>query len=223
MKKTNTNSIIYRYQKPFTFYVLCTAIPWSLWFLSGYLSHIEPFTQSLEWATGVASILGLFAPAVISLIFILPNKTLTSDILGRFFNFKSIKNEYILITFLLMLVSILVAQAISLFFGYPAEQFSFRGGFTFSSSLFPVWFLLLAAPVVEELAWHSYGTDSLLTRFNLFTASLIFALFWAVWHFPLSTIKGYYHSNLVESGLIYSINFVVSLIPVVLIMNWINR
>jgi len=48
----------------------------------------------------------------------------------------------------------------------------------------------------------------------------IFAAFWAFWHLPLSFIKGYYHSNLVESGAIYAINFVVSMIPIVLIMNW---
>jgi membrane protease YdiL (CAAX protease family) len=119
-----------------------------------------------------------------------------------------------------MLISILSAQAISLLFGYPAEQFSFRGSFTFTSSLFPVWFLLLAAPVLEELAWHSYGTDSLLSRFNLLKASLIFSIFWGLWHLPLSTIKGYYHSNLADSGMLYSINFLVSMIPFVIIMNW---
>jgi len=54
----------------------------------------------------------------------------------------------------------------------------------------------------------------------LFTASIIFSLFWGFWHMPLSTIQGYYHQNLMESGLIYSINFLVSLMPFVLIMNW---
>jgi len=215
------NLVIQKYKRPFIFYFLCTAIPWILWFASGYLSHREPFTKSLEWATGVTSIAGLLAPAVIALAFMLPNKELRKDFLGRFFNFRSIRPEYILTTLFLMLVSILSAQAISLLFGYSADQFSFRGSFTFSSSLFPVWFLLLAAPVLEELAWHSYGTDSLVSRFNLFTASLIFALFWGLWHLPLSTIKGYYHSNLVESGMLYSINFLVSMIPFVIIMNWI--
>ncbi|MDF1576283.1 MAG: CPBP family intramembrane metalloprotease [Bacteroidales bacterium] len=215
------NQIIKKYQRPFTFYFLCTAIPWSLWFLSGYLSHREPFTKTIEWATGITSITGLLAPAVIALLFMFSRKELRTDFLGRIFNFKKIKPEYLLITCFLMLISILSAQAISLIFGYPLEQFSFRGSFTFSSSLFPVWFLLLAAPVLEELAWHSYGTDSLVSRFNLFTASLIFAIFWGLWHLPLSTINGYYHSNLVESGMIYSINFLVSMIPFVIIMNWI--
>ena len=215
------NLMIQKYKRPFIFYFLCTAIPWTLWFASGYLSHREPFTKSLEWATGITSILGLLAPAVIALAFMLPHRELRKDFLGRFFNFRSIRPEYILTTFFLMLVSILSAQAISLLFGYSADQFSFRGSFTFSSSLFPVWFLLLAAPVLEEMAWHSYGTDSLVSRFNLFTASLIFAIFWGLWHLPLSTINGYYHSNLVESGMIYSVNFLVSMIPFVIIMNWI--
>lgn len=221
MKTTEQRTIINKYNSPFWFFFLSTAIPWSLWFLAGYLSHIEPFTKTLEWAVGICSITGLLSPAITALFFMLPDKELRADFLGRFFNLRSIKREYFLITFFLMLISILLAQAISLFFGYSAEQFSFRGSFTFTSSLFPVWFLLLAAPVLEEIAWHSYGTDSLVSRFNVLKASLIFALFWAVWHFPLSTIQGYYHSNLVESGWIYSLNFIVSMIPFVLIMNWI--
>lgn len=217
----NNTQIIDRYKRPFTFYFLSTLVPWMMWFFSGYLSHREPFTKQLEWATGLTSIFGLLAPFLIALFFIMPDQKMKADFLGRLVNFKTIKIRYILMALLLMLVSILLAQTISLFFGYPVEQFSFRGSFTFSSSLFPVWFLLLTAPIFEELAWHSYGIDSLVTRFNLFNSSLIFALYWAVWHFPLSTIKGYYHSNLVESGWIYSLNFIISMIPFVLIINWI--
>lgn len=214
------NRIIKRYKRPFTFYFLSTAIPWIFWFTSGYLSHFEPLTKTLEWATGITSIVGLIAPFLVALYFMLPDKELRNDFLGRIINFRSIKSEYILITFFLMLLSILTAQTISLFFGYSTDQFALRGSFTFTSSLFPVWFLLLAAPILEELAWHSYGTDSLVSRFNLLKTSLMFALYWALWHLPLSTIKGYYHSNLVESGWLYSLNFVVSMIPFVLIMNW---
>src|SRR5699024_9210005 len=73
---------------------------------------------------------------------------------------------------------------------------------------------------LEELAWHSYGTDSLRRRFTLFTTSMIFAVFWAFWHFPLSFIKDYYQSNVAASGVLYSLNFIVSLIPFVILMNW---
>jgi membrane protease YdiL (CAAX protease family) len=76
------------------------------------------------------------------------------------------------------------------------------------------------APVLEELGWHSYGTDCLRQRYNLFHTSIIFAVFWALWHVPLATIKGYYHANLVVEGALYSINFLVSLFPFVFLMNW---
>lgn len=215
-----TNQIIRRYKNPLAFYLLSVIIPWGLWFLAGYISHIEPQTPRMEWATGLISFAGLLAPVIIAMSYILPDRELRKDLTGRIFNFGSIKGEYILIAFFLMLVSILAAQAVSLIFGYSTSQFELRGGYTFSSALFPVWFLMLASPLLEELAWHTYGTDSLLSRFNLFTASVMFAIFWGIWHFPLSSVKSYYHSNLVESGLLYSLNFIVSLIPFVLIMNW---
>lgn len=214
------NQIIRKYKSPFTFYILSILIPWTLWFISAYFSHKTPLTSTFEWLTGITSFAGLLAPVVIALFFMLPDKALRKDFLGRFLNFGNVKPQYILITLFLMLLSILAAQTISLFFGYSSDQFALRGAFTFTSAVFPVWFLLIAAPLLEELAWHSYGTDCLRSRFNLFTASLLFAIFWAFWHFPLSFINDYYHSNLVESGTIYSINFVVSLIPFVFIMNW---
>jgi len=119
-----------------------------------------------------------------------------------------------------MPASILLAQAVSLLFGYSASQFVITGHFTFSSGVFPVWFMLLIAPIIEELAWHSYGTDCLRNRMNLFLTSLLFGVFWAIWHMPLAGIRDYYQSNLVQEGWIYGVNFLVSIVPFVLLMNW---
>lgn len=215
-----SSNIIGEYKSPLTFYALSLIIPWILWFFSGYISYLTPHEKYMDWLVGGLSFAGLLAPVLIALGFIWPHRRLRKDLLGRIFNFNRIKPQYLLVTTSLILVSILTAQAISLFFGYSADQFQFRGGYTFSSGIFPVWFMLIAAPVLEEVAWHSYGTDCLRSRFNLFTVSVIFAVFWAFWHFPLSFIKDYYHSNLVEEGLLYSLNFVVSLIPFVIIINW---
>jgi len=55
---------------------------------------------------------------------------------------------------------------------------------------------------------------------NLFTASLLFGVFWGIWHMPLATIRDYYQSNIVETSWIYGANFLVSIIPFVLLMNW---
>lgn len=140
--------------------------------------------------------------------------------MNRLVNIRAVAPKYWIITLFLMLGSILLAQAISLGFGYSAEQFTFSGKTSFTAGIFAGWFLLLLAPLIEELAWHSYGMDSLRSRMNLLKASLIFGVFWVFWHLPLSFIKDYYHSNVAQEGLIYSLNFAFSLIPFVIIMNW---
>lgn len=207
---------IHIYDRTKLFFILSTFFPWTLWFIAGYISHIN---VENSWISIIA-FFGLVAPVVITLLLVSGNKGIISDIKYRFFNFKGVKLTYIILTLLLMPFSILMAQAVSLLFGYGIEQFSLAKSFSFSSGVFPVWVMLIIAPLLEELAWHSYGTDALRSRFNLIKTSLIFALFWGIWHFPLSFIKDYYHSNLAESGIIYAINFFVSLFPFVVIMNW---
>ncbi|MCT8975169.1 CPBP family intramembrane metalloprotease [Clostridium sp. CX1] len=211
---------IEKYRHPILFYILATLIPWISWFTAGYISHITPSNNLNILVASILGIVGLISPMIIAFSMILPDKELRADILERFFSFKKIKPIYIFATFFLMLASILLAQVVSLLFGYSSDQFKLSGVFSFSAGVFPAWFMLLIAPVLEELAWHTYGTDCLRKRFSLISTSLMFAIYWGMWHFPLSFIKDYYQSNLAESGWIYSLNFVVSLIPYVLLMNW---
>lgn len=212
--------IIERYRHPWLFYGLSTAIPWTLWFAAAYLSHLSPANELLAVSVGVLGIAGLFAPAFIAYRMIWPDSELRADIKRRLFSLKGIQPIHLFMTGFLMLGSILLAQAISLLFGHSTDQFALAGASSFSAGIFPGWFLLFLAPLVEELAWHSYGTDCLRVRMNLFKASMVFAVFWAFWHLPLSFIKDYYHSNVAETGLLYSLNFAFSLIPFVILMNW---
>lgn len=212
--------IVEKYRRPVLFYSLSTAISWLFWFVAAYVSHLMPAENLYISIASILGFIGLISPMVIALLFIFKDTDLREDLLKRFFNFRTVRPVYLFLTCFLMLASILIAQAISLLFGYSASQFSISGHFSFSSGIFPVWFLLLIAPIIEELAWHSYGTDCLRSRFNLFNTSLIFAVFWALWHLPLSFIRDYYQSNLVETGLIHALNFPLSLIPFVLLMNW---
>jgi membrane protease YdiL (CAAX protease family) len=80
---------------------------------------------------------------------------------------------------------------------------------------------LILAPAMEEVGWRGYGIDSLRAHFNLLSTSMMFALLWGLWHLPLFFIKGYYQYELWQSSFIYSANFFISLIPAVIITNWI--
>jgi membrane protease YdiL (CAAX protease family) len=209
-----------RYRHPVLFYVLATAIPWTLWFAAAAVSRQTPATSLTRVSIGVLGVAGLLGPTLVAFGMIWPSPDLRDDLKRRLVDLRGVKPVYLILTCGLMLASILLAQAVSLLFGYSAHQFSFAGRTSFSAGIFPGWFLLFLAPLVEELAWHSYGTDCLRQRMNLLKTSLLFAVFWGLWHMPLSFIRGYYHSNLAETGVLYSVNFIVSLIPYVLLMNW---
>lgn len=211
---------IERYRHPVLFYGLSTVIPWMFWFAAAYLSHITPPNQTIALAVGILGVVGLLAPTVIAFWMIWPDADLRADVMRRLVRVEGVRPIYLFLTSFLMLGSILLAQAISLVFGHGVEQFHLSGRASFTAGIFPGWFMLFLAPLVEELAWHSYGTDSLRQRMTLLSTSLLFGVYWVIWHLPLSFIKGYYHSNVVEQGPLYGLNFALSLFPFVILMNW---
>lgn len=211
---------IEKYRHPLAFYIWSTVIPWGFWFAAAYASHALPLQKTTSVIVGILSVLGLLGPLLVSLWLIWPDQVLREDIKKRLFGLNANNWLYLLLACLIMPLSILLAQAISLIAGYSVTQFYFSDLSSFSAGIFPGWFLLFLAPIIEELAWHTYGIDCLRRRMNLFITSMLFAFFWAVWHFPLAFIKDYYHSNMAESGVIYSANFVLSLFPYVILMNW---
>ncbi len=212
--------IIEKYNRPVFFYGLSLLIPWVFWFAAAYISHMTERNSLLIFAQAGLSILGLLAPVFVAAYLFLLDKELCSDLKKRILSQKGFSPIYTLFAFSLIFISIVIAQFISLLLGHGIDQFYISGTPGFTSAVFSPWFILLFAPVVEELAWHSYGTDTLRQRFNLFTTSMIFALYWVFWHVPLSFINGYYHSNVVAEGLLYSLNFIFSLFVFVVLMNW---
>src|SRR5699024_11679315 len=97
-------------------------------------------------------ILWFLRPVIFAFILIYPDPVLRRDLKFRMFNLKEITPFYAMVTFFVMLASILLAQAISLLFGYSITQFSFSEDFSFTGGVFSAWFLLLIAPILEELA-----------------------------------------------------------------------
>ncbi|HEX2951656.1 MAG TPA: CPBP family intramembrane glutamic endopeptidase [Armatimonadota bacterium] len=211
---------IQKYRHPGMFYLLATVIPWTFWFITAYFSHRSPTSQLIGVIVGVLGVAGLMGPMLVACWMIWPHADLRADLTRRLFGLHGVRPIYLLLTTFLMLASILLAQAISLCFGYSADQFHLAGKTSFAAGIFSGWFLLFLAPLLEELAWHSYGTDCLRTRMNLLWTSLLFGAYWVIWHMPLSMIKGYYQSNVAHMGWLYSLNFAVSLIPYVILMNW---
>ncbi|MCL1928258.1 MAG: hypothetical protein FWG07_05640 [Treponema sp.] len=210
-----------KYRHPFIFYGIAVIVPWAFWFTLAHISHSELWNSSVWVFIGsILGLLGLLAPLITAFVLILPDREMRDELIAACTNFKGIRWGWYAFVFLFPFAVILSAQAISLLFGRSAEQFKFVESFSFSAGIFPAWFIMFIAPVIEEFGWHTYGTHCIRRRFNLFTSCFIFGIIWGIWHMPLSFVKDYYQSVLVETGIIYSINFMISLIPYLIIDNW---
>ena len=210
-----------KYNRPILFYGTAILIPWLCWFIAAWLSHSQYWEHPAALLCGsILGIAGLCGPFAIAMMLILPDKEMRQELYSATFKFRGIHPAFWILTLVLFPVSILVAQAISLLFGHDVSQFQFVEKMSFTAGIFPAWFLLVLAPILEEFGWHTYGIHCLRNRFNLLTTSVIFGVVWGIWHMPLSFVKDYYQNVLVETGVIYSINFLVSLIPYLIIGNW---
>jgi len=213
--------MINKYNRTLSFYGLSILIPWVLWFIVAYLSHLPEQTASMIMIQQILGMAGLGSPFLVALFFIYQDRELVQDFKSRFFNQHHFSPLYTFLAVFLIFLAMVAGQAISVLFGHSWEQFRITGDPSFTSILFSPWIILITAPILEELAWHCYGTDTLRRKFNLFATSMIFAFYWVFWHLPLSFVKGYYHSNVVAEGPLYAANFIFSLFVFVILMNWI--
>lgn len=205
------------YDRPAFFYGWSFLIPCACWLTAGYLSR-HPTLASHTTVQGLLGLVGLAAPTAVAAWLFAQNPALWADLKPRLRWPRC--NSQLLLALLLGPLTLIIAMLLSLLGGHSVAQFHISGQPSFSSALFSPWLLLALAPLLEELAWHSYGTDALLQRFSLLRTNLLFFIYWLLWHLPLATIRGYYQSNLVEEGWQYGVNFMVSMLCFVFIMNW---
>lgn len=215
---SDEKNVINLFSHPWRFYCIVTIGCFALWFTAAWLSHFEE--NKFLWLITILQVAGLFFPFIVSWAMVRKNSQLKADLYSRLAEFSTPQLKACLTAIAIMFGSILFATTISLVLGYSSNQFLLSGHASFTAGIMSGWVALLLAPIIEELSWHSYGTDTLRRSFNMFWTSIIFALYWVFWHMPLGFIANYYQANLVQEGWQYSLNFAVSLLPFVLIMNW---
>ena len=215
--RTATQSI--HAYRPIRFFLITFLISWISWFLAAYFSYQE----GMDKYQMLLIIPGLFGPSVAALIMLSgpDNKELRNDFWDRL-RLIIIKPRFLPFLFLIVPVIILLATALSLFFGLSPAQFCLSEEYKVLKDHAVIsLFILSLAPIFEELGWRGYGVDSLRSYFNLFRTSLLFGFLWAMWHLPLFFINGYYHHVLWETNFLYVINFFVSIQAASILMNWI--
>lgn len=128
--------------------------------------------------------------------------------------------KYILIAVLIFAVIVTASIGTSVLFGGSINQFSFTEDFSFSIGGTSAFLTILLASCIEELGWRGYGEDAVGAYNSWFKESIIFGCIWSLCHVPLFWIPGTYQYGLKEMGIMYVINFLLSVIP--LELNFIN-
>ena len=206
----------YKY-KPLYYFSMTFLVTYALWFAGAYLSF-----QDESGLYMLLMLLGLMEPFLISLVLILTSKNsdLKKDFVNRLINLRLIQLKMLPVLVLIMPLSVLASIFLSLPFGGSISQFQFAEGFSFSTGFVPVLLILMLAAGFEELGWRGYAFDSLQSKYNFFTASIIFSVLWSLWHFPLIFVNNSYQYEIFNENIWFAVNFFVSIIPMGVIISW---
>jgi len=201
--------------RPVRFYVIVFACTW-FWWLFAIL-----FNEGTSLYLGM--FLGLISPAVVAVVTVLTskNKALIQDFKKKIIDFYRIKPKYIVLAVLIFAAIVSAAIGTSILCGGSAEQFSFTEDFSFSIGGSSALLTILLASSIEELGWRGYGEDAVGAYHSWFKESIIFGFIWSAWHIPLFWVPGTYQYGLKEMGVIYVLNFLLSVIPLDFLQTWV--
>lgn len=208
----------YKY-RPVRFYVTCFLTTWIFWIGAVVISKSED-------DNGISSLLmlfGLMAPAVTAIVTVMTSrsKELKEDFKRKLIGFYRIKPMSILMAIVGFMAIVGISISISIAFGQSAEQFAFTEDFSFSVGGTSALLTILLAAVIEEVGWRGYGEDSVASYCSWFKESIIFGIVWALWHVPLFWIEGTYHYGLTQLGILYVLNFLISVMPMGFLTTWV--
>lgn len=203
----------YKY-RPLIFYLIVFTLTWLFWISAIFLDN----NTALVFMT-----LGLFVPPIVAaiMVFTSKNKQLKDDYKQKLTGFYRLNPRNILSSIALFVAIVAASIGISLLFGGSPKQFALVEGFSFSIRGSSALLTILLASVVEELGWRGYGEDAIANYCTWFRESIIFGLVWSSWHIPLFFIEGTYHYSLTQLGVLYVVNFLISVVPLGFITTWV--
>ncbi len=202
--------------RPVAFYSKCFLFTWSFWIAA---IIFEPSYKNISL---LLLLFGLCSPAAITVITMWSSKDkeLRADFFRKF-KLSRIHWKNVLMAITTFFIIVLCSILLSLVFGEPVEQFYFRDDFTFSISGFSALLTILIASIIEEVGWRGYGEDAIASYCSWFKESILFGIIWSLWHLPLFWVSGTYHFMLKELGMLYVLNFFVSVIALGFLTTWV--
>ena len=207
------------YYRPLAFFLLVINLTWIPWLAAVAIGKDvnSLLIKALIFTGGVGPTL-----SALILLYTSKNKVLQNDYWQRVFNIKLIKPKGYLFIFLLAPILASISVVISTFFGKSFLQFQLVDHLQKNLvMIFPfILFIFFFGPVPEEFGWRGYWLDSLRTKFNGLSASIIIGCVWAAWHLPLFFVKGYPLSEYTHDSLKMFV-YITDLIPKAIIYTFV--
>jgi len=206
--------------KSLQFFLITFFISWTCGAFAIYASW-NPTFQHLLVPFFLAALSGPMLSAFI-MLFKSRNIALWNDFFQRL-RPSSIKEKFVPLILLLFPCAIVLAFIVSIFFGQPIQQLSFipESGDTLSHriNLLALAGMASLSGPFEEIGWRGYGMDSLLSKWSLIKASLLFAALWGLFHVPAFFISGL-QAEFWSKGLFHIFLYFTTLFFLTIIINW---
>lgn len=201
--------------KPVRFYITTFAFTWFFWILAIIFNR-----NTLLY---LFMFLGLISPAAVAIVTVRTSKSdvLKQDLKRKLVSFYRLKPLNILFAVFVFGIVVVLSILLSVLFGGSISQLSFTEDFSFSIGGASALLTILLASVIEEIGWRGYGEDSVAAYHSWFVESIIFGFVWSIWHLPLFWIPGTYQCGLREMGVVYMINFLISVVPLGFVTTWV--
>lgn len=184
---------------PIVWFIIITFLfSWGLWLLM-ILSNkgLLPFHFPTNF-------LGSFGPAVgaITIIWITKGKSDLKKLLKSLFQWKSSIKTYIFALFIIVLI-----YGLSIFFTYLINPSVIEFHKLPNVAELLIYFfivLIFGGPLGEEIGWRGFLQPQLQKKYNPFITTIIIAVIWLIWHFPLFWLEGAAQAG--ESILLFGIS-----------------
>ncbi|MDR1634260.1 MAG: CPBP family intramembrane metalloprotease [Bifidobacteriaceae bacterium] len=206
------------------YFGLTFAISWACFGIAAARSRAVTGNLMEDPVISLGMIVGLFGPLIAAGICMSGrgNKPIRQDFKDKLTSLRRIKPGFWPVAFLAYPVLMAVAVLVSVPFGGSIDQLGLTAKFAIVEGAAALsWVIAFAAPALEELGWSGYGIDALRGRGPLIRPVVLFGVLWSAWHVPLFFVKGYYHANLWAESPLYAVAFLVGVVPLTVITNWI--
>lgn len=208
-------------QGPCLYFILTYAWSWSFWIPAALLG-----TNVFDFPYFLLLGLGGLGPFVVSiaLTYFKEDREVWRDFWVRIIDVKRISFVWFVLTILMapfvcglgILTGILV-NGVMPSFATAVEFLSDPVGF-----IFYLFFVFIYGPLPEEFGWRGYALDRLQKKWNALFSSIILAVLWGLWHWPMFFMVGTYQSGEQAIGsLRFWIDYCVGIVANTILMTWI--